>query len=145
MPNYLSAISWEWEDRSQKSTGKGRRKRAPEKCKVYKYQSQNPQVQIKREIKGKTQEGCRRTGCFKSIQWFGVFLQVKLPQREPQGERTQLFILSTGTLQPVRYTRLPGEKDLRGEQDFVALVALLFLKQSETESSPETPSTGNSA
>lgn len=32
----------------------GRRKRAPEKCKIYKYQSQNPQVQIKKEIKGKT-------------------------------------------------------------------------------------------
>lgn len=58
------------------------------------------------------------------------FLQVKLPQREPQGEGTQLLILSTGTLQPVRYNRFPGEKDLRGEQDFVALVALLFLKRS---------------
>lgn len=34
MPNYLSDISWEWEDRSQKSTGKEKRKRAPEKCKV---------------------------------------------------------------------------------------------------------------
>jgi len=34
-PNYLSNISWEWEDRSQKSTGKARRKRAPEKRNVY--------------------------------------------------------------------------------------------------------------
>lgn len=61
------------EDRSQKSTGKERRKRALEKCKVYKYQSQNPLVQIKKEIKGKTQEGCRRTGYFKSVHWFVVF------------------------------------------------------------------------
>lgn len=36
MPNYLPAISWEWEGRSQTSTGKERRKRAPEKCQVYK-------------------------------------------------------------------------------------------------------------
>ena len=45
MPNYLSNISWEWEDGSQKSTGKERRKRAPEKRKVYMYLSQNPKRQ----------------------------------------------------------------------------------------------------
>lgn len=45
MPNYLSNISWEWEDGSQKSMGKERRKRASEKCKVYMYLSQNPKRQ----------------------------------------------------------------------------------------------------
>lgn len=73
MPNYLSDFSWEWEDRSQKSTGKERREGAPEKCKVYKYPSQNPQFQVKKEIMGKTKEGCRRTGYFRSFHWFGVF------------------------------------------------------------------------
>lgn len=45
MPNYLPNISWEWEDESQKSTGRERRKRAPEKCEVYMYLSQRPKSQ----------------------------------------------------------------------------------------------------
>lgn len=51
-------------------------------------------------------------------------------QKEPQAEGTQLLTLSTGTLQPASYIRFPGEKDLRGDHDFVVFVALLFLKQS---------------
>lgn len=45
MLNYLSNISWEWEDRSQESTGKERTKRAPETCEVYMYLSQKCKCQ----------------------------------------------------------------------------------------------------